>query len=274
MVHVQSYSRIVNGRTVQVVSYDRADPPAGAETQQLADASAATASPEVSYNKLKATGKAAEYDYIGILPDDRKSDITDHKDRYDKAVAAINNATFLSETEKHLYKLFYVWEGGMIENSQGTVAGIAPRTLRWIVRGDSDLPRLSAPREMTEAQLPTIYRDALDEYLRTAGGAAALSKIPDMDVAAFVGDTAMREGGPQAAKDITFALNDALGALDQWGLPLDFKVKPDTMDAIAKVISSTKGKSAFCKSLEKYRNLRYHDGGDISRTAYFVGACR
>ncbi|GEM_PF-5302264 len=256
MVHVRAYTRTVNGHTVDVASHDRSGTPNAA-----------------SYTELKAAGRAADFNYIETLPENRKSVITDRAESYAKAVAAIDSAT-LSETEKHLYKLFYVWEGGMKEHPTGTVAGITRETMRWAAKDVKGLSRMSWPRDIKTEQLPQVYTNVLDEGLRWAGGAAALSKIPDVDVAAFVGDTILREGGPSAARDIQFALNDTLGALEQPMIKPDFKIGIGTIEKIAEVTSSDAGRNKFCSSLEQHRNTRYPDGGDISRTAYFVSACR
>ena len=192
---------------------------------------------------------------------------------YNKAVAAIDSAT-LSETQKHLYKLFYVWEGGMKEHPTGTVAGITRDTMRWAAKDVKGLSRMSLPRDIKTEQLPQVYTNVLDEGLKWAGGAAALSKIPDVDVAAFVGDTILREGGPDAARDIQFALNDALGALEQPLIKSDFKIVLGTIEKIAEVTSSDAGRDAFCEALGILRNTRHTKTGDIDRVSYYLSACR
>lgn len=237
MVHVRSYTRTVSGHAVEVASHERAAPPSTASATESHKVPSAGTSQTTSYTKLKAAGRSAEFNYVETLPEKRWSDITNRSESYAKAVTAIDQAA-LSETEKHLYKLFYVWEGGMNENSQGTEAGITPSTLFWASDGVPGLTRTSRPRDMTEEQLPQVYRNVLDEGLKWAGGASALSRIPDVDVAAFVGDTILREGGPKAARDIQYALNKALLVLEQPAFPLDFKVGLGTIEKIAEVTSS------------------------------------
>lgn len=162
----------------------------------------------------------------------------------------------------------------MKENSSGTVAGITRDTMRWAAKDVPGLSRMSRPKEMTEEQLPQVYRNVLDEGLKWAGGATALSRIPDVDVAAFVGDTILREGAPDAARDIQFALNRALGALEQPLIKADYKVGLGTIEKIAEAISSDAGRNAFCAALGELRNLRYDDPGDIARVEYFLSVCR
>ncbi len=182
---------------------------------------------------------------------------------FNRAVADLPG---VSENEKSAYREIFAAEGGTVPNGT-TVAGIPEDTLHKL-----HFPGVGAdtmPEDLDPQQQADFYRYYLDHVLRHGSGYETLGKIDHPGVAAFVADTAFREGQGVGVRMIQDAINETLTAKHEDGVPVDGKFRTATLDALNKAIRTPEGRQTFAQTLKYSRDLARRD--ETKRNQHFYG---
>jgi hypothetical protein len=168
----------------------------------------------------------------------------------------------VSANEKSIYREIFAAEGGMVPDGR-TVSGITPRILHDLHRLGKlgDWAADAAPADLTPDQTTQVYRSYMDNALQGAGGHEVLQNIDHPGVAAFVGDTLFRAGGPSGTAMVQQAINAVRDAHGQDRIGVD-----QTFGTLNDAIRTPEDREILAGTLSNLRDLRF---GETDRDQHF-----
>jgi hypothetical protein len=157
------------------------------------------------------------------------------------------------------------------------VAGIRHQTVHDLAPMIPGLAPDIRPDQLTPDQRAQVYRAYFDREFPDAFGHETLEHTDHTGIAAFVGDTAFREGA-EGKKMIQEAVNTALADQRQRGVDVDDigvdgRIGLETLYALNKVIQDPETRQIFARDLKLRRDESHADSddweGEALRTQHF-----
>ncbi len=206
------------------------------------------------------------------VPAYRKDVISGQGTRWTEWSNATRSLPAATHNEQRTYAEIYAAEGGDdIDRSSGAMSGITPSTLDELIEKGfiKGISKGTPPTAIPLDQRAEIYRAYFDFALNRAGGSTALSRIPDADTAAALGDTLFRHGRTGGAKIIQNAIN----SVSAGSVAVSGPVGPNTMGAFIRIAADPNKTGRLLDAIgnERAKAVRgtRNEHGELKRIDHF-----
>jgi len=298
-MHVNAYTRTVNGHTVEVSSYDRRErAKSGTAAEKTGQTGGSTggktniltgqgrsslpSTPNTNVPAV-ANAKVVAADLREANPDSRlHTDLAEPPPfvkeylklsppaTWENMVLALEQAD-LGPNRVFAYANTFAAEGGVRKDPEGVASsGITGHLLsdaRGAAPPGSPLKSVRAPVDLTPDQRVQVYDYYFDNALASVGGAIALDEIPDKQVAAAVADTLFRHGPTGGTLIVQQAINTVRWAEDLAGINLTSSFGDQTLTSLV-LLSSSATKAALLTAIAGFRDNRVRPS-ELRRVEYF-----
>ena len=231
MVHVSGYTRVVDGKPVEVSPYERSAPGSGAAAEERPAAVVAANDAGDGAEDGSAPGGIPSGAGDGQIPvpDYREYALGTDPKTWDGWFATLVDRGDLSPSEVRAYQEIFAAEGGRGIEADGTSSGIDRGTIDRL-KGAGYLAGIASdldPKDLSLSERAEIYHAHLDDVFRRVGGSAALAGIGDGQAAAALADAEFQHGEPKG----TAAVQRAINAVAPGSVDVDGRMGPKTLDA-------------------------------------------